>query len=271
MEQARLCARNWRASSRNRTKSRRRERHRRQSSRSSSGFKRRRSRSDPGELEDLRRKSESLERNLAELGPQIEAAKQRLEFLAEEHKGRLGDYLNQPANARRLFDAAAPSAKVKPAPETRARLLEEWVHRLEERDLLFHVLASYEMRKLHGEYCPPIHLQQLKKAVVNREEAKRVEQILEQFPARKISMKKLEDASRAIRRRSHEDTLAGGPAVRGGFHAAAPRPAQLPARGELDGPDQPGAIRAFPRALAGQQEPLRISASGGRPPGAGRW
>ena len=60
-------------------------------------------------------------------------------------------------------------------PETRAQLLEEWVHRLEERDLLFHVLAGYEMRKIHGEYCPPIHLQQLKKAIVNREEAKRVE------------------------------------------------------------------------------------------------
>ena len=51
-----------------------------------------------------------------------------------------------------------------PTAEMRARLLEEWVHRLEERDLLFHVLASYEIRKIHGEYCPPIHLQQLKKA-----------------------------------------------------------------------------------------------------------
>jgi class 3 adenylate cyclase len=50
-------------------------------------------------------------------------------------------------------------------------------------------------------------LQQLKKALVNREEGKRVEQILEQYPARKVSMKRLEDASRAIRRRSHEDSL----------------------------------------------------------------
>ena len=61
--------------------------------------------SDPARVEDLRRKAESLERNLAELGPQIDAAKQRLEFLTEEYKSRLGDYLNQPANARRLFDA----------------------------------------------------------------------------------------------------------------------------------------------------------------------
>jgi hypothetical protein len=158
------------------------------------------------ERRELREKSASLERNLAELAPQIDAAKQRTEFLAEEHKSRLGDYLNEPGNARRLF-GEQPSGEAEVSPETRARLLEEWMHRLEERDLLFHVLASYEVRRIHGEYCPPIHLQQLKKAIVYREEAKRVEQILEQFPARKISMKRLEDASRAVRRRTHGDAL----------------------------------------------------------------
>ena len=50
-------------------------------------------------------------------------------------------------------------------------------------------------------------MQALKKALVNRDEAKRVETILEQFPARKISMKRLDDASRAIRRRTHEEQL----------------------------------------------------------------
>ena len=125
-------------------------------------------------------------------------------FLLEEHKGRLGDYLNQPANAKRLFDTAH-LPKVTPRRRCACGYCQEWVHRLEERDLLFHVLASYELRKIHGEYCPPIHLQQLKKALVYREEAKRVEQILEQYPARKVSLKRLDDASRAIRRRTHED------------------------------------------------------------------
>jgi hypothetical protein len=163
-----------------------------------------------GELEDLRRKSKLLEKNLEDLGPQIEAAKQRMEFLTEEYQSHLGDFLNQPANARRLFDAQAPSGEGEAAPETRAQLLEEWVHRLEERDLLFHVFASYELPRISHEYCPPIHLQQLKKALVNRDEAKRVDQILEQFPARKTSSKKMDDASRAIRRRSHEEVLATG-------------------------------------------------------------
>jgi len=153
------------------------------------------------ELDDLRRKSESLENNLEELAPQIEAAQQRVEFLSEEYRSRLGDYLNEPANARRIFGDGEANGS------TLNQVLEEWVHRLEERDLLFHVLAGYELRRIASDYCPPVHLQQLKKALVTREEMKRVEHVLEQFPARKISTKKLDEASRSIRRRGHEETL----------------------------------------------------------------
>ncbi|HUC42170.1 MAG TPA: hypothetical protein VL913_00355 [Candidatus Micrarchaeaceae archaeon] len=159
------------------------------------------------ELSDLRRRFSSVEGNLEELAPQIENAKQRMDFLAEEYQNRLGDYLNQPDNARRLFSPASGEGDTEASVATRGHLLEEWVHRLEEHDLLFHMLASYELRKIHSEYCPPIHLQQLKKALVSRDEAKRVEGILEQFPARKISVKKLDDAGRAIRRKTHEESL----------------------------------------------------------------
>ncbi len=167
------------------------------------------------QLEELRAKSLELEKKLEELDPQLVSARQRLEFLTEDLQNRVGDYLSQPANVQRLFDphplpGEAPGPGGETPAETRSKMLEEWVHRLEERDLLFHVLASYEMRKISADYCPPVHLQQLKKALVQREEAKRVAQILEKFPARKVSMKKLEEASRAIRRRTHEETLSVG-------------------------------------------------------------
>ncbi len=164
------------------------------------------------EISDLRRRSTSLEKNLEELEPQIEGAKQRMDFLNEELKNRIGDYLNQPSNAALLFGMRGSGGgnSSSAIDEIRAHLLEEWVHRLEERDLLFHVIAGYELRKIASEYCPPVHLQQLKKAIVYREEAKRVAQILEKFPARKVSMKKLEESSRAIRRRTPEETLGIG-------------------------------------------------------------
>lgn len=162
------------------------------------------------EMDNLRRKTASLEKNLEELAPQIAAAKQRMDFLNEEFRGRLGDFLNQPANARLLFDTGVRVDESPVPAEIRAHLLDEWIHRLEERDLLFHVLAGYELRKIAAEYCPPVHLQQLKKALVSRDEAKRVAQILEKFPARKVSMKKFELSSRAIRRRSTQETQAIG-------------------------------------------------------------
>ena len=75
-----------------------------------------------GELEDLRRKSASLEKNLDDLAPQIEAAKQRMDFLAEEHQSRLGDYLNEPATRggfstrnSRIRGPAARRVRPKPA------------------------------------------------------------------------------------------------------------------------------------------------------------
>jgi hypothetical protein len=176
-------------------------------------FKRKSSAASPEaktEIAELHRKAASIEKNLEELAPQIESARQRMNFLAEELQSRVGDYLNQPDNARRLFGSDAASNEGHPSPEARSQLLEEWIHRLEERDLVFHMLAGYELRKIHNDYCPPVHLQQLKKALVSRDETRRVEQILEQFPARKISTRKLEESSRAIRRRTHEETLSTG-------------------------------------------------------------
>lgn len=160
-----------------------------------------------GELANLQRKVDSMEKSLGDLRPPIEVAKQRLDFLVEEYRGRLGDYLNRPQNARCLFEDQAPRAELDGSSHTPSQLLEEWLHRLEERELLLHVLAGYEVRKLSADYCPPVHLQALKKALVSRDEAKRVEAILEQFPARKISMKRIDEASRVIRRRSHDEQL----------------------------------------------------------------
>jgi hypothetical protein len=160
-----------------------------------------------GEIANLARKLESLERNLEELSPAIEAAKQRMDFLVEEYRGHIGDYLNRPQNARRLFDDQLSRPDADSSSHTPSQLLQEWLHRLEERELLLHVLAGYEVRKISADYCPPVHLQALKKALVTRDEAKRVEAILEQFPARKISMKRLDEASRVIRRRTREEQL----------------------------------------------------------------
>ena len=130
--------------------------------------------------------------------PQIEAAKNKSDFVAQEYDRVLGDYLNEPENAHRLFDVDWPENPE--AAGERARRLDDWLERLEKRDLLIHVLASYEVRNIYHDYCPPLHLQQLKKALVSREELEHVAQILKQFPARRLSVERIETLAKKLRR-----------------------------------------------------------------------
>ncbi len=155
-------------------------------------------------LNDVELRLKRQEYKLEELGPQIDAAKQRIDFLAKDHKGRIDDYLNEPENAQRLFDPMFSEANR----SLRAKMLTRLLERLEQQEILYHVLASYEIRSIAQEYSPPVHLQQLRKALVFKEEMKRVEDVLKQVPARKLSLKPVEDLSRKIRRYSREEMQA---------------------------------------------------------------
>jgi class 3 adenylate cyclase len=141
---------------------------------------------------------------LEEFGPQMEASKQKLEFLSKDYKGRLGDYLNDPENAKRLFGYASATDG---DTSIRGKLLAELLERLEQQEIIYHLLASYEIRPISAEYSPPVHLQQLRKALVSKEEMKRVEGVLKQVPARQLSLKPIEELSKKIRRISREEKL----------------------------------------------------------------
>jgi class 3 adenylate cyclase len=164
---------------------------------------------DPANLRaamtDVEKRLRLVRKKIEEASPRVETARGKADYLAKQYQERLGDYLNQPENARRLLDPNAPSDERGNTAETRARLLEEWVARLEQRDLLVHILASYQLRNICHDYCPPLHLQQLKKALVSREEYKHVEDVLKQFPARQYSMQRIDELSKKIRRTPREE------------------------------------------------------------------
>ncbi len=157
-------------------------------------------------LADVENRSRHHQQKLGEVGPQLDAAKRKAEFLTEQHQSRLGDYLNEPENARRLFDPNWPGGPG--AAAARARLLDEWSGRLRKQDLMVHVLASYEVRNVYHDYCPPAHLQQLKKALVSRPELKQLEDILKQFPARQFSIKRVKELAKKLRRYPPEEERA---------------------------------------------------------------
>ena len=164
---------------------------------------------DPADLKaslnDVEIRLKHQEFKLEELGPQIDAARQKLDFFVKDHAGKLGEYLNEPENAKRLFDASSASDA---EASQRARLLSQLLDRLEQHEILYHILASYEIRPIASDYCPPVHLQQLRKALVSKEELKQVEQVLKQVPAKKLSLKAIEELSKKIRRYSRAEMQA---------------------------------------------------------------
>jgi hypothetical protein len=117
----------------------------------------------------------------------------------------LEDYLNEPENARRLFDTAAGDPDEK---GTRARLLSQLTSKLEQQELIGPILAGYEIRPIASEFCPPLHLQQLRRALVSKDEARRVGEILKQVPAKRLSMKPIEELTKRLRRYSRDETHA---------------------------------------------------------------
>jgi len=153
-------------------------------------------------LNDLELRLKHQELKLEELGPQIDSARQKLDFFVKDHSGKLGEYLNEPENAKRLFEASSANEAEAPV---RERLLLRLLDRLEQHEVLYHVLAGYEIRPIVSEYCPPVHLQQLRKALVSKEEMKQIEQVIKQVPARKLSLKNIEELSKKIRRYSREE------------------------------------------------------------------
>jgi len=171
-----------------------------------------RGRRDPAELKaelsDVERRVEFLQGRLETLVPELEEAKSKAEYLAEQYHNKLGEYLNDPENARRLFETNAGEGPRDALAGLRSQLLDAWVACLEQHGLLPSVLASYEVRNLHLDYCPPLHLQQLKRALVHRDEMKQAEEILKQFPARGYSMKRMEETAKILRRYPRDEARA---------------------------------------------------------------
>ena len=157
---------------------------------------------------DVESRLASLQREMESLGQSLDEAKLKAEALAETYHARLGEFLDHPDNARRLFDAASCTPEDATGSAAREWLLDQWTDRLEHRDLLIHVLSAYELRAICSQFCPPLHLQQLKKAIVLKEEQRRVEETLKHFPTRQFPLAKLEEASRRIRRLSREELRA---------------------------------------------------------------
>src|SRR5215472_16597922 len=84
--------------------------------------------------------------------------------------------LNVPENAHELMAGGTPDDSSK----AQKAILNAWVELLERENVMASVIASYEVVPLLAQYSPPINPQQLKNALISRDERKRVETLLEE-------------------------------------------------------------------------------------------
>lgn len=104
-------------------------------------------------------------------------------------------WLNDPANAERLAGSGSPDESSKTS-EVQKSLLVAWMNMLERYHVMEHVIASYEVATLLGEYAPLINPQQLKNALISKPERERVEQLLREHG--KISVDNLNAARKRV-------------------------------------------------------------------------
>lgn len=91
----------------------------------------------------------------------------------------LDGWLNVPENAQELVGGGTPDETTPEGRSQKARLA-EWVSLLENEKLLDYVVSSYEVAPLLSEYSPRINAQQLKNALISREECARVEKLIQE-------------------------------------------------------------------------------------------
>ncbi len=124
------------------------------------------------------------------------------EFLQSLNLGQEADperaintWLNVPENAQELVGSGTPDDS---SPEERAQKtrLSAWLGLLEREKLMEYVVASYEAVPLLAEYSPRINAQQLKNALISREERTRVEKLI--MEQGKVSRDSLQSAVQRV-------------------------------------------------------------------------
>jgi hypothetical protein len=89
----------------------------------------------------------------------------------------INTWLNVPENAQELIGSGTADDST-PAGRAQQTRLAAWVGLLEREKLMDYVVASYEAVPLLAEYSPRINAQQLKNALISREERARVEKLI---------------------------------------------------------------------------------------------
>jgi len=160
------------------------------------------------------RPSELAER-LRQAEEQLVQSAENLRLLTEAYDAELTEFLNAPENVDEVFgasrteqllaEARARDASLKEVVgledklEIQRYVAEEFYNSAQQAGLLPCIAAAYEIARIHQDYCPPIHPQQLKHALLAPAERKKVADLIAHYKLRHASPATLEEAAARVR------------------------------------------------------------------------
>lgn len=147
----------------------------------------------------LERAVKDLEDQRQRLSREVEELEQQVAFLRQAHARRVDQVLGNPTNADHLFGTLSDSGVPEPRTRSQDAILRSLYRRLERTGMLKHILASYHLKDIYKDFCPPLNPQQLKHAVVERRAWEQLRTLLAQYPAHRFPVEKLEDLARHLR------------------------------------------------------------------------
>lgn len=164
--------------------------------------------SAPGEANSSESDVAGLEAQRQRWAATVEELDGKVAFLRQQDEEQMAETLSNPTNAQRLFGSLSATGTPEPLTAAQQALLRRLRSDLDQAGILQYILASYYLKLIYKEFCPPLNPQQLKHAVASRGGWREFDKILDQYPSYDLPVEKLEDLARRLRRLSRGDTEA---------------------------------------------------------------
>lgn len=152
---------------------------------------------DPEELQGT---VNSLQARQADLSNMVEELEEKLNFTRQTDYTRVDEILSFPENAGQLFgplDVTSQGDSYQPGQKERRQKL---FSLLDSKGVLKYILASYQIRPIYKDFCPPLSVYQLLTAMVEKGAWKKMSEVLKQHPARNFKVDKLSMVAAAVRK-----------------------------------------------------------------------
>ncbi|MBI3895337.1 MAG: hypothetical protein HY313_05350 [Acidobacteria bacterium] len=158
---------------------------------------------------------ERLAEGIVSLEAQLQDRLESFNLISSSYTARLDQILAAPKNAGLLIDFleterglenakkngsdAIKTALLQQRLEQQREALERFQDQFSKAGLIPFLLAAYETAKIYQDFCPPINPQQLKVALVDSQERKKVAHLIREYRMAANAIETLEESARRIR------------------------------------------------------------------------